>query len=103
MPTLRDGLDLLNTGRLAEAETVYRRILDSDSKQLEAQYFLGLVQYQRGRHDDAIRSLDLALARNPDVAATHGLRAIVLLALNRFEDAVASFDKIGRASCRERG
>jgi tetratricopeptide (TPR) repeat protein len=92
MPSPNDGLALLKAGRLAEAEAVYREILQSDPSSFEARHFLGLAQYQRGDYQNAAEQADFAVALNANVAATHNLRAITMLALRRFADALASFD-----------
>jgi tetratricopeptide (TPR) repeat protein len=91
-PSYRAGLDFHRAGRLSEAETIYRQILEADPRQFEARTLLGLIMSQRGRHHEAIEHLDLALAVNSRVAITHSTRAIALLALRQYEEALHSLD-----------
>ena len=63
-----EALTLHRAGRLAEAETRYRRILDDDGAHVDALHYLGLISLERG---DAGRALDLigrALRQRPNDA-----------------------------------
>lgn len=51
-------------GRLPAAEAAYRDILSSDSQNIDAMHFLGVIAYQRGDLDEAERLIRSALARN---------------------------------------
>jgi predicted O-linked N-acetylglucosamine transferase (SPINDLY family) len=88
-----EGLALHRAGRLAEAEERYRRALDSDPGHFEARHHLGIIHYQRGEHIAAIRQIDAALVVNRDVAAAHNNRGVALAALERSEQALASYDR----------
>lgn len=61
-----EALELHRAGRLAEAESRYRRVLDRDATHVDALHYLGLISLERG---DAGRALDLigrALRQRPD-------------------------------------
>jgi len=61
-----EAVTLHRSGRLAEAEARYRRILDRDAGHADALHHLGLISLERG---DAGRALDLigrALRQRPD-------------------------------------
>jgi protein O-GlcNAc transferase len=88
-----EGVALHRAGRLADAEALYRRALESDQAHFEARHHLGIVHYQRGEHIAAIRQIDAALQLNPDVAAAHNNRGVALAALLRGEEALASYDR----------
>ena len=80
-------------GRLAEAERLYRTVLETHPRQFDALHLLGLVHYQRGDCAEAVRLIDLALVAKPDVSAAHNSRAAALNGLKRFADAVGSCDR----------
>ena len=52
-------------GRLDEAESGYRRVLESDSGLAEAHFMLGLAQLQRARPEEVRKCLAQALAIDP--------------------------------------
>jgi predicted O-linked N-acetylglucosamine transferase (SPINDLY family) len=80
-------------GRLAEAEQLYRQILETHPRQFDCLNLLGVIHYQRGAYLEAVRQLDLALAINANVAAAHNSRAAALNGLGRFEEAIACSDR----------
>jgi tetratricopeptide (TPR) repeat protein len=49
-------------GRLAEAEAIYRQILEQEPQDVDALHLLGLVHYQRGQYAAAIACVEQALA-----------------------------------------
>jgi predicted O-linked N-acetylglucosamine transferase (SPINDLY family) len=90
---LTQALSLHQSGRLSEAEDLYRKVLAIDPRQFDGRHLLGLVHYQRGDCVEAVRHFDLALAIKPEVAAAYNSRAAALNGLARFDEAVASCDK----------
>src|SRR5689334_13001504 len=83
---------LHRAGRLSEAEQLYRRCLLLCPGHPGSLHLLGVVHYQRGEYADALRHIDLALAVAPRLAAAHNHRGAALVALNRADEALASFD-----------
>ena len=90
---LKEGRELYQTGRLSDAEAVYEQILDTDPRHFEARHFLGVIHYKQGNYARALHHVDLALAINSQVSATYCARAITLLALKRYDEAVTSLDR----------
>jgi tetratricopeptide (TPR) repeat protein len=90
---LADALALHQAGRLAEAETVYKQVLDIQSDQFDSLHLLGVILFQRGDPAAAVEQIDRALKKNPDDVAAHNNRGNALLALRRFDEAVASYDR----------
>src|SRR5215472_12644561 len=80
-------------GRLGEAEFNCRLVLGANKTQFEALHLLGLIEFQRGRLEEAHRLIVRALRVNPRSAKAHSNRALVLQQLNRLDDALASVDK----------
>ncbi len=80
-------------GRLAEAERLYRQVLETHPRQFDSLHLLGIIHSQRGDHAEAARLIDLALAVNPDDAAAHNSRAAALNGLKRLDEALESCDR----------
>src|SRR5271156_7122368 len=73
-------------GRLAEAAERYAEVLKRDPLQFDATHMLGVVQYHRGRFDDALRLLERAVELRPNVAEARGNLSIVQGARRREEE-----------------
>src|SRR5258706_15427706 len=84
--------ELHQHGRLADAEQIYRAILDKDPKHFDANHLLGLVFLQQGKFQIAERQIGQAIRINPCDAAAHSSRGIALHSLNRLDEALASFE-----------
>jgi serine/threonine protein kinase/Tfp pilus assembly protein PilF len=68
--------------------------LDQDpAQQAEAWKQIGLIHHRANQSAQALAAYDKSLAANDSDPATHRLRAETLLALNRDQDAVDSFDR----------
>lgn len=80
-------------GRIAEAESAYRRILASDPGNFDALHLLGVAAYQLGRYDEASDRISQALARNPTDAPAQNNLGNVLRAQGRLDEARACFQK----------
>ena len=75
-------------GNLAEAERLYREILQITPRQMKAHVGLGIVARETGRMDLAIRSLQRALTMFEPHAANHTLLATMLLDVGRNDEAL---------------
>jgi predicted O-linked N-acetylglucosamine transferase (SPINDLY family) len=78
---------------LADAVELYRQIADASPDQFVALSNRGVALEQLGRLDEALASIDAALAIKPDYADAFYNRGIVLLRIKRFEEALASCDR----------
>ncbi len=87
------AMALHRSGRLPEAEAIYRHILQAQPGHCDSRYLLGVIHHQRGDHREAVRQFDAVLELNPAIAAAHGTRGVALQRLKRFEEAVASYDR----------
>lgn len=63
------AVSLHQRGALAEAESVYRRVLKQQREHPDALHFLGLIAHQKGRAEEAIALLRRAVAAAPGYAA----------------------------------
>jgi len=90
---LADGVKLHQAGRLADAETIYRRILAALPDQFDCLHLLGLIFLQRGQYPQALQQIETALRREPDNASALNNRGMALKALNRLDEALASYER----------
>jgi protein O-GlcNAc transferase len=87
---MRIAAEYHRAGRLAEAETICRRLLGADPNHLEALHFLAVLAGQMGRPDMAVRLLERAIALSPRRADFQGNYGVALQAAGRFDEAVAA-------------
>jgi len=92
-PALRDALALHRAGRLSEAEAGYRAIIAATAD-AEAMQLLASLLHQDGRSHEALAWLDRALPQLALRDAAQSNRAAMLLALGRFDEAVASAEQV---------
>jgi predicted TPR repeat methyltransferase len=85
------AIRLHQSGQLAEAEKLYRGILEVAPDSPDALHYLGLLAHQQGRNDDAIASIEKSLAVAPDRADCYSNLGIVLQAQGRIDDAIAAY------------
>jgi len=78
-------------GRLAEAEGIYRRILETDARQADALHLLGVLSHQTGRHETAVELIGAAIAQNDRVPAFHNNLANALHAQGKLPEAAAAY------------
>jgi predicted O-linked N-acetylglucosamine transferase (SPINDLY family) len=87
------ALALHQAGRLGEAEPLYRQVLEAQPRHFDSLQLLGVIHYQRGEHQAALRQLDAALKINPKVAAVHNNRGNALKDMGRSNEALASYER----------
>ena len=63
-----DAVAFHEAGRMAEAEALYRVILNAEPHNADALHLLGLVHFQTGRAEQAIRFIHDAIAQDTNVA-----------------------------------
>lgn len=91
--SMRIAIQRHQAGRLPEAETVYRRILASDPKHVEALYLLGVVSCQTGNTDQGIELFSQAIRHAPSNPFPYFYLGDAYQVSNRPEDAEACFRK----------
>lgn len=88
--TLQAAIAHHQAGRLAEAEALYRQILERVPQHADALHMLGLLAHQAGHHEMAVELIGQALRVAPGNAAGHSNLGLALLALGQADAAVAS-------------
>lgn len=76
-------------GRLAEAETIYRQILEQEPDHPVATEKLGVLYMQVGRAEVAEKLLRKVVAQRPDYADAHSNLGVVLASTGRLAEALA--------------
>jgi Tfp pilus assembly protein PilF len=76
-------------GDLASAERLYR--LAAGEVAFAPRYLLGVVYFQQGRHEEALKWIDAALAIDPHMSEALNISGLVLQALECHQEALARF------------
>ncbi|MEA2709693.1 MAG: hypothetical protein QOF78_2294 [Phycisphaerales bacterium] len=79
-----------SAGRLAEAEPLYRQILEKNPDDPRALHLLGVMSSQRGDKEQAVILIARAIEKNPGAAEYHSNLGLVFLEQGRPEPAVLS-------------
>lgn len=78
-------------GRLAQAEQIYRQILQQQPNQVDALHLLGAIAHQAGQLEDAIALYQQALTLNPALAQVHNNLGIALKQQGQLEEAIQHY------------
>ena len=78
-------------GRLAQAEDIYRQILEVDPDNPEANHLLGLLVHQNGNHTGAIELIEKAITLKPGFYEAYNNLGAILMIQNRPTDAEENF------------
>jgi tetratricopeptide (TPR) repeat protein len=87
---------LKQLGRKTEAEKEYRRSLALDASQGEAASNLAQLLDDRGERAEALKVLDASVAAGSYSSEVHLERGLILVDLNRIEDALRDFREAAR-------
>lgn len=86
-------LALYHGGALEPAGAAARALVERVPGHVGALQLLGVIEARQGRFAAALVWLDRAVALDPQLASLHNNRANVLLALEREDEAIASYDR----------
>ncbi|MEG3620228.1 sulfotransferase [Magnetovibrio sp. PR-2] len=89
---LQLALEHHQAGRLQDAESIYRQILQAQPNHHQALNFLGMIAHATGNYDAALDLIGKALGVKPDDAHAHCNKGIVLNSLGRKEEACTCFE-----------
>jgi tetratricopeptide (TPR) repeat protein len=90
---LQLALRLHQLGKLDQAESLSKAVLETQPDNFEALHLQGICQFQQGRNDEAERSLRAAVRVAPTRADAWSDFGVVQATMGRLEEAVASYDK----------
>lgn len=90
---LRAAVQHHRSGRLGEAEALYRRVLKRQPGQPVALHLLGVIARQSGHLDAAIDLIGRAVAAQPGYAEAHVNLGAALRQKGRLEEAAAAYER----------
>ena len=80
-------------GQLAQAERLYREILEQVPTHFDALHFVGGLQYQKGQYGAAVDLFQRAIRISPGQAAAYSNLGLALQKLKKFDQALASYER----------
>lgn len=89
--TIGEAMALHRAGKLAEAETLYKRALDARPEHAGVLHNLGVIAAETGRGDEAIGYFDRAIAAEPAYASAWFNKAVALRARGEIDAALACY------------
>jgi tetratricopeptide (TPR) repeat protein len=88
-----DAIRYYQSGKLAEAEKLFRAILENDPRNADGLHVLGLIAYRVGRYDSAVELLEQAIALKSNNPSYHSNLGNILIAQGRVNDAEARYER----------
>jgi TolB-like protein/tetratricopeptide (TPR) repeat protein len=93
----------IDVGRTKDAEAATKRVLTLDPLNPRVYRVLALIQSVDGRYEDAIASIQRALAINPDMAGAHAAIGLAQFRLGSLDKARQSYDRESFGLFRQTG
>lgn len=90
---INQGVWLHQQGRLAEAERIYKQVLQREPRNANALHLLGVAALQGGQAARAVDLIGRSIALQPDLAEAHCNRGLALQQAGRIAEAIASYDR----------
>jgi tetratricopeptide (TPR) repeat protein len=87
------GLWLHQQGHLADAERIYRQVLQREPANASALHMFGVVALQTGRSERAVKMIGKAIALDPNNADAFNNLGLALQDQRRSTEAVAAYDR----------
>lgn len=88
---LTRAIELHRQGQLDAAELLYQQALRSNPRQIDALHFLGVLNSQRGRHQEAADLIRRALDIDPNYADAWNNLGNVQAGMDRWDEAAAAY------------
>lgn len=85
------ALNLHQQGQLDAAESLYSAILARHAKQVECLHYLGVIKYQKGRHQEAVDLIKKAINLDKNNAEAHSNLGLALHGNGRHQLALDSY------------
>lgn len=90
---MTEAINNHTSGRLDEAERLYKQVLAIDSQVPDAVHLLGLIALARGNPKKAAKTIQRAIKMRGDFPAYHGNLALTYLNLRRFKEAAKAAER----------
>jgi predicted TPR repeat methyltransferase len=91
---LRQALVLFRDGKIDQARSLYKQILEEEPEQPQALHMLGLIHYQSGDPESAYPLLVQSLEQQPNDITVLGNLASILASLGRAQEAVEILNQV---------
>lgn len=92
-PLFQQAVELHKSGKLQQAETLYRKVLDENPNYADAQHLLGMLQAQTENYDAAEKHIGLAITIDPKNALYHNNLGNLYRAIHKYELAETAYKK----------
>jgi len=89
----QQALALHQAGELAQAQAIYKQLIQVQAGNCDALHLLGVTYSQLGKHRKALELIGRAIGLCPERALFHSNFGIALAELGRFEEATVSYDR----------
>ncbi|MGI9233480.1 MAG: tetratricopeptide repeat-containing sulfotransferase family protein [Woeseiaceae bacterium] len=90
---LEAGLAHHQSGRLKDAENIYRSVLAEHPQHPDALHLLGVIALQTGNYQDAAKLIEHAIEAKPDEAEFYNMSGETYRALHQYDVAIARYEK----------
>jgi len=90
---IQTGLEHHQSGRLQEAETIYRSILKEQPQHPEALHLLGVLALQVGKSEIAVNLIENAIKINPDEPEFYNICGEAYRALHKYDMAISRYEQ----------
>jgi Tfp pilus assembly protein PilF len=87
LPLLHQAMGAYEAGDVAAAEKLFLEVTEKLPASARAHSQLASIYYQEGRHQRALRHVDLAISYDPRTPLHHAVRGEILAALGRVDEA----------------
>ncbi|MFB8793999.1 MAG: tetratricopeptide repeat protein [Microcoleus sp.] len=92
--SLKRAWEYHQAGRLSEAESLYRQIIEVQPESANVLCLLGIAARQQGKIAEAIAFYEQAIAHKPDLVEAHLNKAHVLLDIGENQRAIACYEQV---------
>jgi tetratricopeptide (TPR) repeat protein len=89
--TIKFGIQLMNSGKLDQAEDLFHQMLQTHENQSVALHLMGVLSHRRGKSHDAISYIIRAIENNPRIAVYYYNLGYIFSALGLFERAIKAY------------
>jgi len=90
---IQSGLDYHQTGRLQEAETIYRSILKEHPQHPDVLHLLGVLSLQVGESEAAVNLIESAIRINPGEPEFYNMCGEAYRALKKYDLAITRYEQ----------
>jgi len=87
------AMECQRSGRLTDAELLYRKILEMEPARPEALHYSGVLAHQQGRLEEATALIERSLEVEPNQADCYSNLGIVLHARGKIDEAIAACER----------